>query len=106
MRRRALLGRGQRPGQTLGLAAQQPLQPSAPLAGRGKVDVFSDAGDREAELLRAEARIEGRDELTDAFLRSLRALGRSGQRAPDRQIGRRALLHPPKRPAELDQRAM
>ena len=58
---RALLRGRDRSGDACRLAAEEPVQPAAPLGGRGQVDVRRDLGDDEPQLLRAEARVEGGD---------------------------------------------
>ena len=78
VRGRALLRGRQGAGQTLGLAAEQPLDPAAPLGGRGEVDVAADERDGEGQLLRPEARVERGEELADLLVDvdRLRPVGR------------------------------
>ena len=73
MRRGALAGRRQRARDALRLPAEQAIPPAAPLGRRGQLDVARDLRGREAELLRAEARIERGEELAHALLLSARA---------------------------------
>ena len=91
VRRGALAGRRQRARDALGLPAEQAIPPAAPLGGRGQLDVARDLRGREAELLRAEARIERGEQLADAPLLAARARVRT--RPPDRQLDRGAALH-------------
>ena len=76
VRRSALPCGRQRSADALGLVTEQAVPPAPPFGERGQLDVLRDLRDREAQLLRAEARIERSQELADlAIVRALRGPG-------------------------------
>ena len=97
-----LLCRRQRPRQPWRPATDQSLEPATAFGRRGEVHVARDLGDDEAQLLRAEARVQRADELADPRVDG-GAPGRRGR--GDRQRQGVAALQLDERFAEVVERA-
>ncbi len=82
MRAGSLVDRRQRAGRPGRAASQQLGDPAAPVGRRGDVDVARQLGDDEADLLRAEARVDRRDHVADVASVADRA-----RRQPKRDAG-------------------